>query len=574
MRKKRRIQMNKYCKYSKASMSIYLVLNVITAVLSVSIALIIELTIDIVGTGQMDDFRRVILGTLIFMFLYLGFNYLRNFYMQKMINHYIEQLRSLLFQKIMSYSFVNFRKSSTSDYLSLLTNDIQMYQEGLVRSKLCILQNAISASIVLLALLNSNIYITFLIIICTAIIYFLPRLFNHSISLAQGKVSRQHACITGTASDYLEGFYVISTYNYQKKAREKFNFTNRDYCEKKNSLDKKLSKSETLSSALSVAAELLVLFVSAQFVFMNILNVGKMVAVMQLTGAFVQPLILIMANLPKLSSGRAIEKRFLSILNAAENDIENPKENSALLSFKKDIELHNISFSYDEKKILHEVDLKIQKGKKYAIVGGSGAGKTTLINIINGIYRQDTGNILIDGYPIENKNQSYINLFATVSQNTFLFNSTVQENITLTEKDDDKHLLDACKISGVSELIRDQKCTLSQIVQENGTNLSGGQKQKIALARAIYHEKPILILDEGMSAIDKKNAYDIEKRLLNRKNTTVLSITHDIHSPLLKEYDEIIFLVDGQIEMTGSYTDIFKHSEKFRNFLNKADHAS
>lgn len=563
--------MNKYCKYSKSSLFIYIVLNVITAILSVSIALIIELTIDTVSTGQMDDFRRIVFGALIFMVLYFGFNYLRNFYMQKMINHYIEQLRSLLFRKIMSYSFVGFRKSSTSDYLSLLTNDIQIYQEGIVRSKLCVVQNAISATIVLLALLNTNISITFLIIICTAIIYFLPRLFNNRISLAQEKVSKQLAHITGTASDYLEGFYVISTYNYQKKAGEKFDFANQQYYEKKNSLDKNLSKSETLSSALSVATELLVLFVLAQFVFMNILNVGKMVAVMQLTGAFVQPLIVIMTNLPKISSGRAIEERFLSILNIDENDMGTPEEDSALLPFEKDVELHNIGFSYEEKKeILHGIDLKIRKGKKYAIVGGSGAGKTTLINIINGIYRQNIGDILVDGYPIENKYRQYINLFATVGQNTFLFNSTVQENITLAEEDSANHLVDACKISGVSELIKDQKCKLEQMIQENGANLSGGQRQKIALARAIYHEKPILILDEGMSAIDKKSAYDIEKRLLDRKNVTLLSITHDIHSPLLKEYDEIIFLVDGRIEMVGSYIDVFEHSEKFRDFLNKA----
>ena len=389
--------------------------------------------------------------------------------------------------------------------------------------------------------------------------------------MAQEKVSKQLAHITGTASDYLEGFYVISTYNYQKKAGEKFDFANQQYYEKKNSLDKNLSKSETLSSALSVATELLVLFVLAQFVFMNILNVGKMVAVMQLTGAFVQPLIVIMTNLPKISSGRAIEERFLSILNIDENDMGTPKEDSALLPFEKDVELHNIGFSYEEKKeILHGIDLKIRKGKKYAIVGGSGAGKTTLINIINGIYRQNIGDILVDGYPIENKYRQYINLFATVGQNTFLFNSTVQENITLAEEDSANHLVDACKISGVSELIKDQKCKLEQMIQENGANLSGGQRQKIALARAIYHEKPILILDEGMSAIDKKSAYDIEKRLLDRKNVTLLSITHDIHSPLLKEYDEIIFLVDGRIEMVGSYIDVFEHSEKFRDFLNKA----
>ena len=535
---------------SKKKWIIYGILNLVTALLSVSIALIIELTINTVSGKRMENFNRIIGIAIVFIIFYYLFNYIRNFYMQKMADEHIYRLRNTISEKIMSYSFAEFEKRPISEYLSILTNDVQMYQEGALKSKLIIAQNVISAIVVILTLIFTNVGIACLIVVCTVFNYAVPKFFKKRISLAQEEVSNKLSEVTENITDNLEGFYVISTYQHRKKACKIFDFINRIYYLKKVFLDKLLTKSESLSMSLSVGTELFILFVSAKLVFMKMLNIGEMVAIMQLTGAFVQPLMMIMSNLPKISSGKAVEERFSAILG--ETNVVQEKKGVEELPFQDSICLKEIGFVYENgKRVFKDVSLKIEKGKKYAIVGGSGAGKTTLINVINGLYRQTEGTISVDGLNVEEKFPAYMNLFATVGQNAFLFNTTIERNITLTEEADKKQLEYACEISGVKEILKEFTHGLNEKIKDNGMNLSGGQKQKIALARAMYYRKSILILDESMSAIDKKSAYEIEKRLLEMEGVTVLAITHDIHSLLLKMYDEIVVVNNGVLECRG-----------------------
>ena len=545
--------MKKYCKIPVFPLVVYMILNVVTAVLSVSIAFIIELTINAVSGRQIEDFEKIVLGAVVFIIMYGVFHYLRNFYVQKLMNDHIKELRSHLLKKIMSFSFSEFRKCPIADYLSVLTNDIQVYQEGCLRSKLLIIQNAISAVIVICALLMTNIPIAVLIIGCTATIYMVPRLFDRGISALQETVSEKLSFLTQTLNNNLEGFYVIRAYCCQHKVLKDFGAANADYNHNKKALDKTIAKSEVLSMSLSVGTELLILFVASKFVFHGILNIGEMVAVMQLTGAFVQPLMNIMTNLPKISGGKAVEKRFLNILEKGESGSDSCNQYDQAMDFCRELNLQNISFQYKDagEKVLDNIHLKIEKGKKYAVTGESGAGKSTLINVINGIYTQTSGNIYIDEKKVDNSSHEYLSLFATVGQNTFLFNGTVKENIIMSRKEDPALMKKVCDISGVSDILQRSEWGLDQEIQDNGMNLSGGQKQKIALARALYHNKPILILDEATSAIDKKSVYDIEEKLLKFPGITLVSITHDICSPQLKNYDKIILVGDKKVKIVN-----------------------
>lgn len=368
--------MNKICSFSKFKFLTYIILNIITAILSVTVAVIIEITVNAVNENQINNFNNIILSTTFFIVLYFLFNYLRAKSMQKLLNNYIQDLRNLLLKKIMGYSYTVFRETSTSDYLSLLTNDIQIYQEGALKSKLYIIQYIISAIIVLFTLVITNIYISLLVIICTIITYAIPRFFASKISNKQESVSIELSNLTENTENNLKGFYVINTYRTQQRTVKKFKFINDLYTTQKLSLDKLISKSETISMTFSVTTELIILLISAYLVFTNTLTVGAMVAIMQLTGAFVQPLIMITQNLPKISSGKALEERFLSIFSVESIDIDNDMCSTAL-PFANNIQLNSISFSYgNEKKILNSISLIIKKGKKYALLGGSGAGKT------------------------------------------------------------------------------------------------------------------------------------------------------------------------------------------------------
>lgn len=561
--------MKKFCSFPKFMFLIYIILNIITAILSVTVAILIEITINAVNENQIDNFGNIILIAALFIILYFLFNYFRTNSMQKLLDKYIQNLRNLLFKKIMGYSYSSFRKLPTSDYLSLLINDVQIYQEGALKSKLYVIQYTISAIIVLFTLLSTNIYISLLVILCTIITYAIPSFFDSKISSKQKNVSMELSNITEIAQNNLEGFYVINTYRTQQKVVKKYKVVNNSYTLQKISLDKLISKSEIFSTTFSVATELVILFVSAYLVFANTLTVGSMVAIMQLTGAFVQPIMMITQNLPKISSGKALEERFLSVLTTKSNDIDKITEFTPL-PFKNNIQLNSISFSYDnEKKVLNSISLILEKGKKYALLGGSGAGKTTLINVINGLYKLSSGFISVDNTKVDSENySSYLNLFATVGQNTFLFNTTILDNITLSTEINKKRLIDVCRISGINNMLGDFKNGLETEIHDNGINLSGGQKQKIGLARALYHNKSILLLDEGLSAIDKKSAYALEEKLLEMENITLISITHDVTSPFLKKYDQIIFVDKGAVEGIGNYIKLIEN-EAFKSFISK-----
>lgn len=541
------MKMRKYCRIPKGSMAIYVLLNVATAVLSVSIAFIIEGTINAVSEGRMEDFMRIAATAGIFLGLYFVFQYVRNRSMQELMNQYICRLREKLFQTILSSSFETFRERAVSDYVSILTNDIQAYQEGAVRSRLCLIQNGIAALVVLGALSLTDRFLTSLVILCTFLIYWVPRLYRGRISKAQNEMAKSLSAVTENSLNHLEGFYVIRTYQIGERTRAGFGAVNEMCRQRRRGLDRWISQSEIVSMTLSVGMELMILFVSALLVFRGRLTIGEMVAVMQLSGAFVQPLMAITANLPKISAGKALEERFLQVLETGGEPGEERKEESPL-SFERTLQLEDISFSYRNRKpVLENLSLTIEKGKKYAIIGENGSGKTTLINVINGIFHQSGGQILVDGRDAEGEYKRYLGLFATVGQDPFLFHTTIQDNIALADEIDSRRLEDVCRASGVEAFVKGLEKGLLEPIENSGGNLSGGQRQRIALARALYHQKPILILDEGMSAVDKKTAVEIEERLLGLEGITLLSITHDLRSPLLKRYDAILHLREGKI---------------------------
>lgn len=316
---------------------------------------------------------------------------------------------------------------------------------------------------------------------------------------------------------------------------------------------------------MSVGTELLVLFLSAGMVMAGTMTVGTLVAVMQLTGAFVQPLTLIMQNIPRITAGKALEERFRAVLEEGNNR----EAQKTPVTFKKEIRISGLKFSYGNgKEVLSGVDFIFEKGKKYALTGESGSGKTTLINLLNGIYPYSAGLISVDGRKIgQQEALGYRSLFATAGQNVFLFNTTILENITLMEEPEQEQLKEACRISGLEEILSAFPQGFDTKIMDNGAGLSGGQKQKIALARALYHKKPVLILDEGTSAIDKKSAAQMEAELLKTEGLTLLAITHDIRSPLLAEYDKILYMRQGKIEESGTYEELCRKGKAFAEFV-------
>jgi len=280
----------------------------------------------------------------------------------------------------------------------------------------------------------------------------------------------------------------------------------------------------------------------------------------QVSGTLTQPLLMLFASAPRLKGVKEIITR----LNKFSNYTEETFIGTIKPTLKNKISAKNLTFSYDGKKVvLNDVSLDIKKGSKIALVGKNGCGKTTLVKLLCGYYSDYQGEIKYDNNElIKLDYDKLIKLSATIHQNVYTFNESIYDNICLHNKYSKKELDKALEISGVSNL----KIPLDTMVAENGKNLSGGQKQRIAVARAIIQNKPMLVLDEGTSAIDMQTAYDIESRLLDIKDLTLITITHNLNGDNLKRYDQIIYMDKGEITEIGTFEELMKKQEKFYSF--------
>lgn len=555
-------------KQNRKLVGVNLFVITIASILSTLMAYFIQIIIDIVAASDKNRLKAIIFYTIIFLAAYFTFQFLKAYFSKKFQNNFINKLRLLLFEKIFKRTPENFRKYDSSDYLSILINDIQLFHEGTLNSSMLIVEGSISATIAIAALFYIAPSIALVIIGCIIIMYFVPYIFGKIIQRQQIVLSKNLAKLTGITKSYLNGFNTIFTYLIQKTCIHNFSDKNTTVTKSRMKMDQKLSLSESLSAVLSIGTEFIVLFLSAFDVLNEKMSIGTMVAIMQLSGGFIQPIMIIMQNIPKVIGGKTILHRFEDIITYEITGFSGTKAPE----YKHNIELKNLQFSYDDTRlILDNVNCTFEKNKKYALLGGSGSGKSTLIGLMTGLSSDYKGSILFDGMELKNLDLNQVLSLVTVTQqDSFLFDSTILENITLGEEYNTEDLDKVCHMSGVDKFLDEVPNGLNCNIVECGNNLSGGQKQRILIARALLQKKPIMILDESTAAVDKKTAYDIENRLLNIPNLTLITVTHNLDKKILEKYDELLFLENGQILNTGSFLELYDKSMAFQQFMSIA----
>lgn len=294
--------------------------------------------------------------------------------------------------------------------------------------------------------------------------------------------------------------------------------------------------------------------IGAALVFDLQLSVGSVFAFITYSTYVTGPISAIL-NIGYLLSGIIPStKRYYEFMDMEE---DNNDGNRIKLPRFGDIEFQQVSFAYQkDKPIIENINLTFPKGSKTALVGKNGSGKSTIVDLLLQMYMPTKGKISLAGDEILNISlEEYRDMFSVVSQDIYLFNDTIRNNICLYKQVDDSLILDACKDSGLTEFIAE--VSLDYSVGQNGTMLSGGQKQKIALARALIHDRPIVVFDEATSSTDACSEQQINALLHTRlKDKTVIVITHK--KEILSEMDQIVVLDDGKIDIVGGYEAIKK----------------
>lgn len=556
--------MKKYVLKEKGLLILAVLFGIIFSVGSTLIALILKDIIDVAMAKDMDKFVFIIVQTVIYLCVISLFYGLYSALSKKFVCKVMKMLRADIFEGVFKKNIPDFKSVNSADYLSALTNDVKNVEDNYFMPLLLCMQNII----VFITSFAVMIYLSPLVMLCLFAAMFLliavPCLFQKTIQSRQDDFSKKQSAFTVAVKDFLSGFEVIRSYKMHSHIVKAFADKNNTIFQTKYSLDKIVSIVEALSALLSVVVQCSVLFVSAYLIITGEITAGVLVGLVQVSGTIVVPIQILSQNLPKIQGCKPIINR----LNSISQYNDTAFSGAIAPTFVNSIAVNSLQFGYSQDNyVVNGINFVFKKNFKYALVGKSGCGKTTLINLLNGCYANFSGKIMYDNEDIRNLDIEKINeFFSVIHQNVYMFDESIKNNICLHKNVSQADLQKALSMSGIDMFLCEDK-TIDTQVGENGNNLSGGQRQRVAVARALVQEKPVLVLDEGTSAVDMQTAYDIESRLLKIKDLTVITITHSLNPQLLKNYDQIIFMEEGNIVEADTFENLVSAQGKFYDFF-------
>lgn len=554
-----------YMKQNKVLLLFTILTSIIASLGYVFMAVLLQKLLDIAVEKNMQQFIPMVLFS-IFYFVMLGiFLYLQSLLSKRITCKIIKQIRTDVFKGIVSQSMEDFGKRNTADYLSIITNDVKMIEDNFLLPFFEVVQYTVIFISSFVLMIYFDVIVTIVVFVAITLMFLVPSLLGKELEKRQNTLSSQLADFTTKLKDILSGFEIIKSYSMKQYVIQKFDKENSDTIHTKYSVDKLFALNEGLSSFLALMVQIVVLFLSAYFIITERITVGTLLGMVQVSSNLANPLIMIFTNIPKIKSIQPIIEK-LTVLSKYELN-EVLKKQSA--TFNSVVSISNLSFAYEKQnRVLDKINLHIEKGKKYVIVGKSGCGKTTLVKLLAGYYTEYSGKILYDNTDLNMMNENdIVQLSSIIHQNIYMFNESVYDNICLHEDYSKESIDKAVKASGLNDVIEKLPEGLLYEAGENGSNLSGGQKQRIAVARALIRNKPILILDEGTSAIDMQTAYDIENHLLKIEGLTIITITHNLKKELLELYDNIIYMENGEIIERGTFEELTSVPSRFLKYL-------
>jgi len=548
----------------RALFALTMLLSLINSALTIAAAFILENILNAVVDGNRELFTTMLWVVLAYVVILIVMVTGSTLVEKKLIVGTIRDLRADIQRGILSRDTEQYRRVNTADYLSALTNDIKIIEENIIVPFLNSIQYAIMFVLAAVALFIYSPIVGGVMLASLVLMYLLPASLGKPIGRRQEAYSAGLSLFTLKLKDHLSGYEVIRSYRLVDQIKAAFSEQNSRLADSKYAVDKLLAVSQGIAMVIGAASQIGTMLIAGFLVLNGQMAAGALLAILQLSGAFVQPVAVIMQCIPMIQGAQPILVR-LKELSAP---IPSAFAGTAEPTFTRDIRFEGLSFGYSkDQPVLSGLDLTLQKGRKYVLVGESGCGKSTLMRLLGAEHSDYSGAILIDGKELHDLDiDRLLTMISTIHQGVYVFDETIRSNIDLSRSYSEDEWSRALRISGVDKFLDQTEQGLDTPVGENGSNLSGGQRQRIAVARALIEKKPLLILDEGTSAVDIQTAYDIECALLEIDDLTMVTITHNLRPELLRRYDAILFMKQGRIAEEGSFDALIARDEGFASF--------
>ena len=495
--------------------------------------------------------------------------YLALFFLTPIRNNIIRDIRNSLKHKLLHVPMTFFQKYKRGDILSRITHDLTEIEWSIIGLLELIFKDPIHILIFLIGLSLINIKLTFLCFLLFPITGFIIALIGKNLKKKSFLNKKKIAELISLIDQNISGAKIIKAFNKENFIMNIFKKENEDQKKIANNVLWKKDLSSPMSETLSTITMVIIIWVGGEMVLNGTLQAESFIGFTIMFSQIIPPTKSLTSSFYSIKKGTAAINRINEFIKIKEEKINSNFNNSSI--FEKEILFSNVNFSYENQKVIDNLSLSIKKGEKIAIVGESGCGKTTIIDLLLNFFSINSGIIKIDSENIKNKNIGELrSLFGLISQDVFLFNDSIANNISFgNPKINLEKIIDAAKQANAHEFISKLENGYETIIKNQGGNLSSGQKQRISIARAIFGNYPILIFDEATSSLDSKSSKYIHN-IINKidNNTTCIIITHKLHS--IQKLDRIFVMKDGKIIQSGTHKLLMDSSIVYQQLYNLA----
>jgi subfamily B ATP-binding cassette protein MsbA len=516
--------------------------------------------------GQVGALQFVCVVIVVSVFLANLFKYWSQRVLTSMRTHVVKNIRESLFLKITSLHVGYFHSQRKGDLMSSLSNDVNEVENSVVSSVQVIFREPLMIIGYVVLLFSMSVKLTFFTLlvlpISGGVIAWISRKLRKEAEVGQGLLGEMLSIIEETIS----GIRIIKAFNAQQYVREKFDEQNNKYRGVLKSMWNKRELASPISEFLGISIVVLVILYGGRLVLENQseLNASEFITYIILYSQILIPAKNISTAVTNIQRGIASGARIFSVLETDINIIED-KDAVAKSSLNTEIIFKEVSFQYADTKVLEDINLTVEAGKMIALVGQSGAGKSTMADLLPRFYDVTTGQILIDGIDIRKIKLHDLNqLMGIVTQESILFNDTIFNNIAFGNKSANREaVIAAAKIANADEFIVKLADGYDTNIGDRGSKLSGGQRQRLSIARAVLKNPPILILDEATSALDtesEKLVQDAIHKLM--QNRTSIVIAHRLST--IQHADTIVVMQDGKIIEKGKHAELISMNGTYK----------
>ena len=503
------------------------------------------------------------------MFLFRNiFSYFSEFYLTYSRTGVSRDFRSQLHSKILELPVAFFSDTRKGDVFARITSDVGEIEGNILNSLIDIIRSPIVIILTMGYLLYSNFQLTVFTLIVFPVMGTLISMIGKSLKKDTGEAQNELGKMYSYVDETLVGLKVIKIFNASEQIRNRFDNTLNTIRHLSLKLFKKKALASPVSELLGATTIGMIVYFGGKLALQGQgLSGAEFIVYISLFYTILDPLKRLSNSISNFQKGEVSAKRVFEILDADYQlkEIENAVE---IDGFRDKIEFKNISFAYEDRKVLENFSLVIPKGKSVALVGQSGSGKSTVANLITRFYDVQSGEILIDGINIKNvKLSSYRKLFGLVTQDNILFNDSIANNIALGNLTAGKDRVEsAAQVANAHDFILDLPKGYDTGIGEAGGKLSGGQKQRVSIARAVLKNPPIMILDEATSALDTESERFVQDALEKMmQNRTSLVIAHRLST--IQKADTIVVMERGRIVEQGAHTELYDHDGVYRKLV-------